>query len=54
MLGAGTPSVAGLGIETLSERLDFDIVPESLHMSGSDLLFHAIPRARQQTPTKGE
>ena len=54
MLGAGTPSVAGLGIETLSERLDFDIVPESLHVSGPDLLFHAIPRARQQTPTKGE
>lgn len=47
LLGAGTRAVTGLGIETLSDRLDFDIVPESLHVSGSDLLFHAIPRARQ-------
>ncbi len=54
LLGAGTPAVTGLGIGTLKNRLDFDIVPESLHVSGSDLLFHAIPRARQQTPTKGE
>lgn len=44
LLGAGTPSVPGLGITSLSARIDLEIVPESIHLAGRDLLFHATPR----------
>lgn len=46
-LGAGMPSVSNLGIETLGERIDWEVVPQSLHLEGRDLVFHAVPCTRE-------
>ena len=46
LLGEGTSAVPPLGITTLPHRLDFEIIPDSVHQEGTDLLFHAVPTNR--------
>lgn len=44
LLGEGTGAVHNLGVSSLANRIDFEVVPTSLHLAGRDLVFHAIPQ----------
>lgn len=45
VLGEGMSTVPPLGIGTLADRIDLEILPGTVRMAGRDLLLHAVPRA---------